>query len=277
MSLACLVDADLEGYIAENRGNDHCWFFVHIPKTAGSSFRRELANTLRPNYNVHVDRDPQSEPRRQSIEGATQEFNLRLKERTFRFASGHIPISLLKAHVDTWHEFKLITMLREPALRAVSDYRYQTTPAHPPHRQFIERFPTFEKYLEAPRMRNRMFNFLRPSNNATVEECIEFIVERFAFVGLVEMYPLSVRLVTRLMEQERSPTLYVRKTEDNDYNQFEVTPELLNRVREINGLDVILYDYFYDKLSRIRDQVFSEAVDPTERVGCSGQPHSSRS
>jgi hypothetical protein len=114
-------------------------------------------------------------------------------------------------------------------------------------------------------------------NNATVEECIDFIVERFAFVGLVEMYPLSVRLVTRLMEQERSPTLYVRKTEDNDYNQFEVTPELLDRVREINSLDVILYDYFHDKLSRIRDQVFSEAVDPTEHARCSGQPHSSRS
>lgn len=261
MSLARLVDADIEGYLAENRGNDRCWFFIHIPKTAGSSFRRELATTLRPNYNVHVDRKRQSEPHHQKILAATQEFNAQLKEQTFRFASGHVPISLLKAQVDTWQEFKLITMLRDPAIRTVSDYRYQTTPAHPSHREFIERFPTFEKYLRAPRLSNRMVNFLRPSEDATVEDCIAFVVERFAFVGLVEMYPLSVRLVTRLMEQERSPTVYVRKTEDNEHNQLEITPELLDRVREINSLDVALYDYFHDKLRRVREQVFAEAAE----------------
>lgn len=279
MSLAGLVDAKLEDYIAENRGNDRCWFFVHIPKTAGSSFRRELAALLRPNYNVHIDRSPASDPQvphAQKIVAATREFSALLGERTYRFASGHVPIGMLKAHVDTWEDLKLITMLRDPAIRTVSDYRYQTTPAHPPHLQFLERFPTFEKYLEAPRLSNRMFNFLRPSQDATVEDCIEFVVERFAFVGLVEMYPLSIRLVTRLMEHERSPTQYVRKTEDNEHNQFEVTPALLDRVREINRLDMILYDYFHDKLRRIRDQVFSQAVVPTDHACCSGQPQSLR-
>ena len=276
MSLAGLVDAKLEDYIAENRGNDQCWFFVHIPKTAGSSFRRELAALLRPNYNVHIDRDRASDaqvPHGQKIVAATREFNALLSERTYRFASGHVPVSLLKAHVDTWEDMKLITMLREPAIRAISDYRYQTTPAHPTHRQFLERFPTFEAFLKAPHLSNRMFNFLRPSQDATVEDCIEFVVERFAFVGLVEMYPLSFRLVTRLMEEERSPTQYVRKTEDNEHNRFDVTPELLDRVREINSLDVMLYDYFHDRLARIRDQVTSEVVDPSDHARCSGQPH----
>lgn len=277
MSLAGLVDARLDDYIDENRGNDRCWFFVHIPKTAGSSFRRELAALLRPNYNVHIDRDLGGDPQlphAQKLAAATREFNARLAERPYRFASGHVPISLLKAQVDTWEDMKLITMLRDPAIRTISDYRYQTTPAHPPHRQFLERFPTFETYLEAPRLSNRMFNFLRPSHNATVDDCIEFVVERFAFVGLVEMYPLSFRLVTRLMEHEQSPTQYVRKTEDNEHNRFEVTPELLDRVREINSLDMILYDYFHDKLSRIRDQVSSEVVGPADRARCAGQTHS---
>jgi len=263
MSLAGLIDGDLDGYIAENRGNDRCWFFIHIPKTAGSSFRRELAQILRPNYNVHVDRNPVSEPpmpHAQRLVAAAKEFNALLADRTYRFASGHVPVTLLKAHVDTWRDMKLITMLRDPAIRTVSDYRYQSTPVHPSHRQFLERFPKFETYLNAPQLRNRMFNFLRPSRQATVEDCIEFVVERFAFVGLVEMYPLAVRLVTRLMEQERSPTHYIRKTEDNEHNQIDITPELLDRVREFNSLDVALYDYFHAKLGRVREQVCAEAA-----------------
>jgi hypothetical protein len=264
MPLAGLIDADLKSYIAENRGNDRCWFFVHIPKTAGSSFRRELADVLRPNHNVHVDRSRQGQPHGQKLIAATQAFNQRLKERPCRFASGHVPITMLAAHVDIWRDLKLITMLREPGTRVVSDYRYQTTPAHPTHREFIERFPTFESYLSAPRMRNRMFNFLRPSQKATLDECIAFIVERFSFVGVVEMYPMSVRLVTRLMEQERSPSRYVRKTVDNEFNQVEVTPELLEQVRELNSLDVALYDYFYAKLRDVRDQVFTIASVETE-------------
>lgn len=263
MSLAGLVDVDLEAYLAENRGNDRCWFFIHIPKTAGSSFRRELADMLRPNYNVHVDRSRQSEPHGQKIVAATQAFNLRLKERPYRFASGHVPVGTLAAHVDGWREFKLITMLRDPAMRAISDYRYQTTPAHPTHLEFLERFPTFESYLGAPRMRNRMFNFLRPHQKATINDCIDFVVERFAFVGLLEMYPMSFRLITTLMEQERSPSRYLRKTVDTEYNRVEVTPELVERVRELNSLDVELYDYFHTKLQKVRPLVFRDSPPET--------------
>lgn len=263
MSLAALIDADLETYVAENRGNDRCWFFVHIPKTAGSSFRRELAQILRPNYNVHVDRNPVSGPpvpHPQKIAAATKEFNALLAEQTYRFASGHVPVTLLKAQVDTWRDLKLITMLRDPAIRTVSDYRYQSTPVHPSYQEFLQRFPSFEAYLNAPQSRNRMFNFLRPSREASVEDCIEFVVEHFAFIGLVEMYPLAVRLVTRLMDQERSPTHYIRKTEDNEHNQLDITPELLDRVCELNSLDVALYDYFRAKLSRIDAQVLETSA-----------------
>jgi len=271
MSLAGLVDGDLEGYVAENRGNDRCWFFVHIPKTAGSSFRGELADLLRPNYNVHIDRDRRSANYAQKIIAATQGFDRRLKQRRYRFASGHVPIATLAKHVDGWRDLKLITMLRDPAMRIISDYRYQTTPAHPPHREFLQRFPTFESYLDAPRMGNRMFKFLRPSRQATLEECIAFIVERFAFVGLVEMYPLSVRLVTRLMEEERSPSRYLRKTLETEHNRIEVTSELIARVRELNSLDVAIHSYFRGKLRSVREQVFSVPPgEPETRLNAAG-------
>jgi hypothetical protein len=263
MSLAGLVDADLERYITENRGDDRCWFFVHIPKTAGSSFRRELIDVLSPNCNIHVDRDRRSEPYAQKIVDATKSFNKRLTQRRYRFASGHVPIVTLAKHVDGWRDLKLITMLRDPVTRMISDYRYQTTSAHPTHREFLERYPTFESYLRTEWTRNRMFRFLRPTNQATVEDCIQFLVEDFAFVGLVEMYPLSVRLVTRLMERERSPSRHLRITSETEHNRIEVTPKLIEQVRELNSSDVALYSYFHAKLRAVREQVFRPVAEQT--------------
>ena len=72
-------------------------------------------------------------------------------------------------HVEDWQKLKLITMLRDPAVRMISDYRYQTTPAHPVHREFVERFPTFEDYLATEWTRNRMFRFLRPGQRVTFD------------------------------------------------------------------------------------------------------------
>lgn len=257
MSLTSLFASDVERYVAENRESGGCWFFVHIPKTAGSSFRRELADLLRPNYNVHVSRDRRDIPHEQKIADATRTFAERLKERPYRFASGHVPMATLAELVEGWRDLKLITMLRDPVKRMISDYRYQTTPAHPTHREFIERFPTFESFLEMEWSRDRMFRFLRPSPSATVDECIQFVVEHFAFVGVVEMYPLSFRLMTRLVGCERGPRHHVRKTVETEHNRVEVTPELVKRVRQLNSRDEAVYRYFHDRLRQVRGAVLA--------------------
>jgi hypothetical protein len=256
MSLAHLIEVDLESYVADNGDADSSWFFVHIPKTAGSSFGTEMNALLSPNYNVDANSDTRDIPYSRKVADATKRFNERLKQGPCRFASGHVPVTVLASHVEGWHDLKLITMLRDPVTRVISDYRYQTTPAHPNHQRFVESFPTLLSYAEANRGRNKMYRFLRPSAHASVEDCKAFVVERFAFVGLVEMYPLSFRLVTRLLGKERAPSAHVRKTMDSAHNRIEITPELVERLRELNSLDVELYDYFRTTLHPVRQVVF---------------------
>lgn len=253
MSLGSLPEDDLERYVAENQDTGKCWFFVHIPKTAGSSFRSELASLLSPNYNVHIDRDRRPVAYSQKIIDATKRFNERLKRQPCRFASGHIPVSTLAQYVVGWQDLKLLTMLRDPVQRVISDYRYQTTPEHPDHREFLKRFPSIESYVETDWTANRMFNFLRPSPEATLQQCVDFMVARFAFVGVVEMYPPCFRLVTKLMGQERSPTRHLRKTVETEYNRIELSPQLLNRIRQLNLLDIELYTFFHGRLSSMPD------------------------
>lgn len=256
MSLVNLINFDLDKFVADNRDDKDCWFFVHIPKTAGSSFGTELNELLSPNFNVNVDDDHRQVPYQQKVVTAAQGFNERLKQGPCRFASGHIPVQLLRKHVEDWRKLKLITILRDPVRRVVSDYRYQRTPLHPTHGQFIKNFPTLESFARTARGRNKMFRFLRPYPKASVEECKEFIVEHFAFVGLLEMYPLSFRLVTRMLGQERGPSRHVRKTMENEHNRVEVTPELVELLRELNSQDLELYDYFRSKLLPMRQLVF---------------------
>lgn len=255
MSLAHLIEVDIENYVADNRDAGGSWFFVHIPKTAGSSFGTEMNALLSPNYNVNIDGDRRSLPYHQKVVDATKTFNERLKQGPCRFASGHVPVTVLARHVEGWRDLKLITMLRDPVARVVSDYRYQTTTAHPNYRKFLDNFPTLMSYAEATRGRNKMFRFLKPSANASVEDCKAFVVEHFAFVGLVEMYPLSFRLVTRLLGKERAPSRHVRRTTDSAHNQIEITPEIAERLREFNSQDVELYDYFRTTLHPMRQMV----------------------
>lgn len=256
MSLNSLVQQNYEKYVAENQDREKCWFFVHIPKTAGSSFRLDLVGIRSPAYNIHVDDDNRDVPYKQKIVDAVRAFNAKLPTTSFQFASGHVPVETLAAEVERSGDLQLITMLRDPIKRVISDFRYQRTPSHPNHREFIEQFPTFESYFEAPWAQNRMFQFLRPGATASLDECIKHVIDRFAFVGIVEMYPMSFRLVTRLMEAEQPHSSHERKTSESDVGHIEPTPELTRRLRALNSLDVALYEYFHALLLPMRHFIF---------------------
>jgi hypothetical protein len=167
-------------------------------------------------------------------------------------------MATLISHVDRWQELRLMTMLRDPVKRVVSDYRYQRTPLHPQHLEFIKTFPTFESYFRSPWARNRMFQFLRPSEDASLDDCIRFVVDRFAFVGIVEMYALSFRLVTRLMGAERSHSSHERKTPDSGDNEIELTSDLIAKLRKLNAADVALYEYFHAVMVPLRQFVYGK-------------------
>ncbi len=236
MPFRTLFDHGYAAYLDEVRDRGELWFFLHIPKTAGSSFRAELAEVLAPNANVTA------------YDGSDDDFDLRRRRavagfadamagRAFRFASGHMPYAILGPVVA--RGATLFTMLRDPVDRVISDYRYQTTAQHPDHAAFRERCPTIESYLDLAEERDKMLRFLAPFEGAGVAETVAHLLDGFAYVGAMETYEASFGTVMDLLDVDRGASKFLRRSEAGEIAR---TPALEARIRAEHAGDVALYD-----------------------------------
>lgn len=231
------------------------WFFLHIPKTAGSSFRGELASRLQPDVNIFITYDDPTVTHDALLDRAMLKFLDPANGPWPRFASGH----LYRSHVERLRharpDVKLITMLRDPVARLISDYRYQRTPAHPPFRQFIEAFPDFASYLACKPEQNKMHHYLSRYPGQPVEEVIDEVEREFTFVGTQEAYEFSCRTLFALLGRMEAPTLYARKTEDNSDNQIDGVAVMRDEIEAANALDVKIYRHFSERLEQLRQAI----------------------
>jgi hypothetical protein len=256
MPLRTLVDAGYAAYRDESRDRGDLWFFLHIPKTAGSSFRVELAAMLRPNYNVHPydgSNDPFPVRRRRAV----QAFLEARRTTPFRFASGHVPLEMMGQIQHSSPPPKILTMLRDPVSRVISDFRYQSTREHPDHQAFRARNPTIDAYLEGPGERDKMMRFLSPQQGATVAETVDHVLETFTFIGSMETYDASFAVMMDLLDSDRTPSAYLRRTPPDEAIDVARTPGLEEHIRTSNAQDVALYDRlmpFVREAARLREE-----------------------
>src|SRR5687767_14219501 len=90
MPLQALFHGRLDDYVAANRdAPGTLWYFIHIPKTAGSSFRGELAARLKPQMNVRLDRANDGVAHKDKLHQAVCAFLADPRSAACRFASGH--------------------------------------------------------------------------------------------------------------------------------------------------------------------------------------------
>jgi hypothetical protein len=255
MAIGDLRSRDVHRFINGNRDEGGLWLFIHVPKTAGSSFRKELAETLRPQRNIHINYDS-DEPFAQQMETAIARFLEADKYTYFRFASGHINMDQALLIRRNRPDTRIITFLRNPVDRVISDFRYQRTPAHPPYKNFIERYPTIDAYIADPVSQNRMSRILTPSHidPADFDEVVNFLDQNVTFIGIQDIYPLSFSIMFGLLGMNRHPRVHERKTQSTDTNDVMLSEELQSRIRSINDLDHRLFRHYRQLLASIREQ-----------------------
>ena len=249
MPMRTLFRRGVRPYLEEERDDGRSlWFFVHIPKTAGTSFRSEIAEKLRPDCNIFLDA-PGDRPHHVVLEDATRAFISRMEAERYRFVSGHLPRALFLSVKNAIPQTRLMVMLRDPVSRVASSYRYQSSPAHPPHEAFRARYPRLEDFVADPAAQNEMFRFLAGSRVEPVEALGKRMCGTFSFVGLAEAYDLSVRLLFALLGERRGPALHLNRGDER--RQAPVPPELAARIRRCNALDAELYEFFRSRYAAV--------------------------
>ncbi|HEX8234172.1 MAG TPA: sulfotransferase family 2 domain-containing protein [Caulobacteraceae bacterium] len=267
MPFADLRDQPLNAFLEAERDEEALWLFMHVPKTAGSSLSNELARARKPYRNIHIDYSKPQIPHDQQLQAAVDDFIASAQARPHRSASGHITMKHARQIKAAIPSTKLVTVIRDPVARVISDFRYQRTPAHPPHQDFIRRFPTIWDFIEHGPSRNKIARHLAPDFRAPAEQIVRDVAAAMAFIGAVEMYPLSFSLMFKLMGQERRPKLHVRKTEARPENDVEVTPALRQRISELNQIDEAIYGYVVTTLKRRRKEWVAERRERQATAG----------
>ena len=168
MHMQSLFAGQFQQYFESMLRRNPLWLFVHIPKTAGSSFNGELVPILSPSYHIFVDYS-QVEQRSftEMLDEAVDKFIAAANAKRYFYTTGHI----VSEHVDrikaSLQDVLPITLLRDPVARFVSDFRYQSSPMHPGHEQFRQHHPTIATYMELPEERNKASGALLPKPCAT--------------------------------------------------------------------------------------------------------------
>lgn len=77
------------------------------------------------------------------------------------------------------------------------------------------------------------------------------MLNTFVFVGAMETYEMSFRIMMALLGVVRTPSVFLRKTNAEEASTVHLTPTLEAAIRAANARDVELYDGFMARLRRV--------------------------
>lgn len=245
--------------------------FLHVPKCGGVSLERAIRARYPASARhglVHIDARASSITANEIYE---QDFPYGTSDDTYvfdvyeslllyyltkpdtRFVSGHFAMSE-KAWRMHEERFAFITFLREPVSRWISAYffnRYKDT-----HRK-IEM--SVEEYLESDFGRSQGYEyvkFLGGAERGRDYRSIESIdrakrnLDRFAVAGTHDHQDAFLRLFRKRFGVKLHIKRLNRSPVDNTMRDAEITPAIRERIVDLSGPDMALYEHFLDRFVR---------------------------
>jgi hypothetical protein len=246
MILANLFGRQPQRYFEHLPSRTALWLFVHVPKTAGSSLNAELVPILHPNYHIFVDyTQVEHRPFHELLDEAVARFLAAAAIRRYAYCTGHMTADHVTRITEALPYARPITLLRDPVARFISDYRYQCSPMHPGHEAFRAKYKTIDAYLDLPWESNKATAHLVPDplrRLGAPGPCVDYLMDHYAFIGIQEMYALSLRVITTLAGTPRRPKAYKRISARAEAEEPGVTPAQERRIRDLNALDIAIYE-----------------------------------
>ncbi len=197
--------------------------FIHIPKTAGTSFRQAMQKTI-PGDRVLMDYGIEAKATSELVKETThtnqkERLLTRMWDMKTEFFCGHFHASVYR-HLFG-NDARWCTFLRDPVERVLSAYSHALlVNAHK---------GSLEAFCRKPLEQNKQSRLLRGT-----------AIEDFFFFGLTERYIESIKM----LEELTGLCLPVLRTNvgTNANDAPPVDPSLVNLIRELNQADVALYE-----------------------------------
>lgn len=217
------------------------YFFLHIPKTAGSTLNAILDDNFDPVkiFDIYTD-DERTALRNTTYDGMAQ----------YDLIRGHFFIRNFTEILDGPLPFQVFTFLREPVARVISEYHFlKSWPKSHLYDYLNKNKVTLAEYVtsDAPELRWRGCNTMVNSLSGigySLEEGLDMawhhLSERFIFFGLLERFDESILILSKHLELGRS--FYERQNVRARPALHAVTPDDVELIQEHNQADIALYD-----------------------------------
>lgn len=200
---------------------------LHIPKTAGTSFRNILKEVYGSSHVARLDI-------RRNIELNGKVYSGSKLKSGIRVIHGHFSYHELMEHFKIAKDTAVITWIREPAERVISNYYYLDhilkKKLHKEKRNLniLSRMKkSLLEYASLEANRNRISKFLDGVN-----------VGELTFIGLTDHYEEDLLYLSNLLNWKKYSVLKHNTTEEKP----DVDSETLSKIIELNAADYEIYE-----------------------------------
>lgn len=217
----------------------HKVLFLHIPKTAGTTFYDCLKQT----YGKRRIAEFHGVPKNSIEDFYVDIYNPQKSE--IACIKGHMYFGL-HHYLDEASQY--ITFMRDPVKRIISLYRYlQQSPNHKQHEVAANKSLS-EFAVDCHLHKNGQTRFLAGGNITDSEDALlaraqENLKNNFAVVGLTERFDESLVLMKNYLNWPQFPTYVQENISKKESAKQSIEPETLLLIEQHNAADIKLYQY----------------------------------
>lgn len=225
----------IANYMTSFKGNNTSpYVFVHIPKTAGTSFRIAIERKIKLDKVLYDYGKSSRTTSPLIVETIYSDKALELLKHLneIKFIMGHFNVT---KYYTILQKPKIITFIRDPLQRVISEYK---------HKQRLDGYSEpFETFYTQENQQNKQYKFLGGVK-----------LEDIFFIGLTEEYDKSILLFNKKTNL-KIHVLGLNKSEKSLQAKYDIPDKTRKVLEELNSKDMDLYikakKIFYQELEKI--------------------------